>query len=99
MFYGVEQSTDLRDRRTNIVKFKSETALKKWLSLGQCKLTYSDPDAARNHHHTLKYGYELARRVDRKDPIFKYSGTSTYPCTQEDNLVNYLYKYGTEIEA
>lgn len=31
MFYGVEQSTDMRDRRTQIVKFTNISALKKWM--------------------------------------------------------------------
>ena len=34
MFYGIEQSTDLRDRRTAVKKFASESALRRWIGNG-----------------------------------------------------------------
>jgi hypothetical protein len=98
MFYGIEQSTDMRDKRTVIKKFNTKPALLKWLQ--HCVgFTYDDPDAARNHHHSFRSGYELMGRIDKKDKVFTYHGTPTYPCTSKDQLVNYIQKYGQEVEA
>ena len=60
--------------------------------------TYDNPEAERNWHHTFRYGYEYHGRIDKKDDIFKDSGTSTYPRSFNDNLSSYLYKYGHEIK-
>lgn len=98
MYYGVFQSTDLRDRRTQIKKFSSLKAALKWKEIDNGLFTHDDPDAARNHHHSFKYIYEYHGRIDKKDKIFQYNGTSTYPCTENDKLATYLYKYGTEIK-
>lgn len=96
MFYGVEQSTDMRCPRTVIKKFKNKNALLKWMK-NSGGFTYEDPDGARNHHHTFRYGYELHGRIDKKDPIFSYTGTTTYPKNKEDNMAWYLMRNGLEI--
>lgn len=96
MYYGVEQSTDLRDRRTVIKKFTTERSLNKWMEKSG-EFTYADPESARNYHHTFRYGYYLNGRIDKKNSIFKESGTSTYPLREADKVANYLYKYGEEI--
>lgn len=97
MYYGIEQSTDMRDPRTVVKKFRSITALKKWMKHSG-HFTYDDPDAARNHHHTFRYGYELLGRVDKSDEIFKSRGTPSYPRNDTDNLAWYVEKYGYEVE-
>lgn len=79
MFYGVEQSTDLRDRRTVIKKFMSLSSLQKWTSTNSGRFTHEDPQAAKNTHHTFRYGYELNGTVNKKDPIFTNVGSRTYP--------------------
>jgi hypothetical protein len=96
MFYGVEQSTDMREPRTVIKKFSSKVKLLKWMETSG-GFTYDDPVGARNHHHTFRHGYEYQGRVDTKDKSFKDYGTSCYPRNSEDNLASFLYKYGTEI--
>jgi len=96
MLYGVEQSTDLRDRRTVIKKFTSLSNLRKWMKNGG-DFTHEDPEAARNYHHDLRYGYEIKGCVNKKDNIFKDKGSPTYPLTDKDKLAIYLRKYGTEI--
>lgn len=98
MYYGVEQSTDMRDKRTVIKKFASnKVALLKWMK-NSGGFTYDDPESARNYHHTFRKGYELNGRVNKKDKIFMESGTPTYPRNDADNLAAYLYKYGSEIK-
>lgn len=97
MYYGVSQSTDMRCKNTIIKKFTSINALKKWLSYGSGNYTYGDPDAARNYHHTFKYGYELSGRMDKKNSIFKDKGSPTYPRYEADNVAIYLSTYGKEI--
>jgi acyl-CoA synthetase (AMP-forming)/AMP-acid ligase II len=98
MFYGVEQSTDLRRQRTVVEKFTTEKALKKWINEKNGDFTYSDPHGARNYHRTFRYGYEVIGRINKKDPLFKYRGTNTYPRNSEDNLASYVYKYGRELD-
>lgn len=97
MFYGISQSTDMRCKNTIVKKFTSERALKRWLGYGSGNYTYEDPEQARNYHHTFKYGYEFHGRVDKKDPIFKDFGSSTYPRTTNDNLASYIYQHGRKI--
>lgn len=99
MFYGFTQSTDMRYKNTHIKKFNSEKALKKWLSVGSGGYTYSDPDAARNYHHTFKYGFEHVGRIDYKHQIFMDHGTPTYPSTKNDQIARYLRNYGRSIES
>lgn len=97
MFYGIEQSTDMRCPRTVVKKFTSESSLKKWLT-NSGNFTYSDPDAARNHHRSFRYGYWLDGRINKKDEIFSYNGTTTYPRSEVDNLATYIRHYGLEIK-
>lgn len=98
MFYGVKQSTDLRDRQTEVKKFKTEAALKKWLSYGSGNFTHDDPESERNYHHSFKSGYELQGKMNKKDKIFLRLGTSTYPLSYNDKVAHYLYVYGREVE-
>lgn len=100
MFYGIEQSTDLRCRNTIIKKFSTKNALLKWMNLPNTsgRFTYADPEGARNYHHSFRYGYDLKGRIDKKDPIFKDYGTSTYPKRVNDQIASYLYKYASEIK-
>ena len=97
MYYGVEQSTDLRNQRTVIKKFTSIKSLYKWLD--QCKndYTYADPEGARNWHRTIREGYKLCGRINKKDTIFSDRGTSTYPRNENDNMATYIWKYGERV--
>lgn len=97
MYYGVEKSTDMRDKRTVIKKFSSKTALLKWMK-NSGGFTHDDPESARNYHHTFREGYELNGRINKKDKIFNNRGTPTYPRNYNDNLASYLYVYGVEIK-
>lgn len=96
MFYGVQQSTDMRCPRTEIKKFSTIKALKKWME-NSGGFTYGDPKEARNYHHNLRYGYELSGRINKKDPIFNDLGTRDYPQNDNDRMANYLYMYGEKI--
>lgn len=97
MIYGVEQSTDLRDRRTKIKKFTSLRSALKWAS-SSGGFTHDNPEEARNYHRTFRELYELNGKVNYKDKIFTNNGTPTYPCSKEDNLAMYLYAYAEEIK-
>ncbi len=99
MFYGIEQSTDLRDPRTVVKKFSSESALRRWIGNGGGEFTYTDPDMARNWHHTFREGYELIGRVDRKSKIFSDVGTRDYQRCAADNLAAYIHKFGTPVKS
>ena len=97
MIYGVEQSTDIRERRTKIVKFKSEASARKWKQTKSGNFTYDNPEEARNYHKTFRELYILDGKIDKKDSIFHQQGTSTYPRSYEDNLAMYIWKYGKEL--
>ena len=96
MFYGVEQSTDMRARRTVIKKFRSKAALEKWLAHGG-GFTHGDPVAAKNHHHSHRSGYELRGKIDKRHNIFGDRGTPCYPRSDADNTAFYLYKFGEPV--
>ena len=96
MIYGIEQSTDLRNKQTVIKKFTSITAANKWASISG-GFTHKDPKEAKNYHHTYRRLFKLSGRIDRKAEEFKERGTSTYPLNDEDRLANYVYRYGEPI--
>lgn len=96
MFYGIEQSTDLRCLRTTVKKFSSESALKRWLAGGGGH-TYSDPDEARNHHHSFRYGYELGGRIKMNGSGLYNGGSRDYPRNYADNLASYIRCHGVQI--
>ena len=96
MYYGIEQSTDMRCPRTVVKKFRSENALRKWMQ-GGGNFTYADPDSARNHHRSFRSGSEYKGRIDKKDKIFSNYGTRDYPKNDTDNLAFYIQKYGREL--
>lgn len=98
MFYGIEQSTDLRCPQTEVIKFHDEKELRKWMERSG-GYTYDDPDSARNHHHTYRYGYEHIGRIDKKHPAFKAKGSGFYPMTDADRLANYLRRTASELRS
>jgi len=97
MYYGVEQSTDMRNKMTTVKRFYSKRALLRWMD-SPVGFTHADPEAAGNYHHSFRYGYYLEGKIDWKDPIFKSKGTRDYPLTKDDLLATYLRVYGKEIE-
>ena len=98
MYYGIERSTDLRDPQTVVKKFVSRGTLERWVKHKRFANTYADPEAAQNWHHTLRYGYELKGRINKRDGFFTDKGTPTYPLTTADKLGNYIRRYGEEIK-
>jgi hypothetical protein len=92
MFYGVEQSTDMRCRNTVIKKFTSQKALENWMKTSG-GFTYADPESARNWHKTFRRGYEFKGRMDYNHPIFKDFGSPTYPNHRDDQIAYYLSQY------
>lgn len=99
MYYGIEQSTDLRDRKTKIVKFRYKGSLIAWIREKPSSYTYDDPVGARNHHKSFREGYHLEGRVNRGSYIFKDRGTSLYPRTDNDNLASYAITFGFPVEV
>ena len=99
MYYVVTYSTDLRNKQTQIKKFTSEKAAIKFAKIDNGNFTYADPESARNWHHTFKRVYEYPGRMDRKwiDKEKTYS-SPTYPCTENDAIHSYLYRFAQEIK-
>lgn len=97
MYYVISKSTDLRCLDTQIKKFTSIVAAKRYASIGQGKFTHKNPKEANNYHHTYNYVYELTGRINKKDKIFKDKGSPTYPKTYNDNLAEYIRTYGIEL--
>lgn len=100
MYYGVEQSTDLRRPNTVVKKFVSRFAALRWRdeSSKSGRTTFADPEGARNWHHTFRRVVEFVGRLDRKHEAFMDRGTSTYPRRDADNLASYLYQFALEVE-
>lgn len=97
MYYGIEQSTDMRDRRTAVRKFSSLSGLQKWIK-NSARFTHDDPAGANNFHRTFRSGFELDGRIDKTDPIFKGRGTSAYPLSAETKKARHISQYVKEIE-
>ena len=96
MYYGVEQSTDLRNQRTVIKKFTSIKSLYKWLDQCNNDYTYADPEGARNWHRTIREGYELCGHINKKDAIFHDRG---HQLTLAMKMITWLHIFGnTESE-
>lgn len=100
MYYGIEQSTDLRNPQTVVKKFTSRKAAIAWKDApGKSgRSTFADPEGARNWHHTFRQVYEIHGRIDRKHPAFKDRGTSTYPRCDADNLASYIAAHGEAVK-
>lgn len=61
-YFGVEQSTDSRDPRTRVERLGSgKRGLERAIEYAKksSHLTYADPHAARNFHHTLYSAWEV----------------------------------------
>lgn len=100
MYYGIEQSTDLRRPNTVVKKFTSRKAAIAWKDAPgkNGRSTFADPEGARNWHHTFRQVYEIHGRIDRKHPVFKDRGTSTYPRCEADNLASYIAAHGEAVK-
>ena len=99
MYYVVTYSTDMRNKQTQIKKFTSEKAAIRFAKIDNGNFTYADPESARNWHHTFKKVYEFSGRLDKKwiDKEKTYS-SPTYPCTENDAIHSYLYRFAQEVE-
>lgn len=98
MLYVVTYSTDLRCKQTKIRKFTSKKRALEFAKSNSGDFTYDNPELEKNYHHTFSKVYDYPGRIDMKW-IKKEMGyaTSTYPCTENDAIHSYLYKYGLEI--
>lgn len=97
MFYGVEESTDMRCPQTKIVKFTSESGLKKWMQARQGTFTYDDPEVAKNYHKTFRKGYDYQGRIKKADVEKLVKSTPTYPRCYEDGLSLFLHLNAKEV--
>ena len=98
MYYVISKSTDLRCPNTEIKKFSNLRSAERYASIGNGDFTYENPKEAKNYHHTFKHIYQLSGRINKKDMIFKESGSSYYPRGYVDNLAYYIEKYGEELK-
>lgn len=100
--YGIEQSTDLRNPQTKIIRFRSKAAALKWRDAKNGEMTHADPAAARNYHRTFRSVYatteSLPSRKAMEDMAFRES-TSMYPRRAEDIMARILFSRGERVEA
>lgn len=103
MYFGIEQSTDLRNPQSIIVKFgkMDKRKLKSWFFNNRNgEFTYVDPKTANNYHHTFRsiYIYDGYLRMTKKEimEIKKYS-TSMYPIYEDDARAQIIKKYAYKL--
>lgn len=101
MYYGVEQSTDLRHPDTVVKKFKTKAEALRWKKEPgkNGRTSYSNPEEARNWHHTFRKVYKFSGWIDWKHPTFRDKGTATYPRSDLDRMATYLWIAGEEIHS
>jgi len=97
MFYGVEQTTDMRYPETKIVKFRSKTTALKWESKGggyawKGAADETLPTTQQNFHRRLRSIYETPKgwRPPSKKELTKMThelSTTTHTVTIEEALV------------
>lgn len=107
VFYGIDQTTDLRHPETKVVRLSSRKAALDWLAK-KGELAWSGaarhdiPGPQQNFHHRLRSAYEMPPRW--RPPSKKAlrekawnSSTSSYPRNESDMLANAVYKDGEEL--
>lgn len=104
MFYGIEQSTDLRDPRTSIKKFRSSNSARRWLNEyinENIRYVYKNPDLARNHHQWIRRVYEVIKMRPPSERTLaeeaRKDSTRDYPRTSLDMLAKWITSYGDKI--
>ena len=109
MIYGIEQTTDLRNRETKVEKFSSMAKAIKWGKRGGAfawnGASRSDIDPqTQNWHRRLRsiyqmpYGWRPPSRT-KLDEVVQKSYSSTYYCSRHDALANAVIKDGEEISC
>lgn len=96
MLYGIEQSTDLRELATKVVKFRTQAAAERWARAGG-GFAHDDPAAAKNFHHKLRALYEVEGRPPSKRELQRQAdswATPAYPRTVNDQLAYWICVHG-----
>jgi hypothetical protein len=102
MIIGIEQSTDLRDRRTALKKFSSVKAAEKWKNHeDNGKLTHGEhAEVQRNYHHSFRTVYEVdARRITKSyiNKLISETRHSIYQLSTNDAKARIIQKIGVEL--
>ena len=96
----IRQSTDSRCPMSEVEFTRSKKVISAAL-VEKPKLTYNDPEAAKNWHHTLTYVYELPdgwRRPSQKFLSERVSKCSScYPRTKTDILADKIMDDGVRV--
>ena len=99
----IRQSTDLKSPNTRI-RFVSSKKLVREALNEEKKLSFSNPEAAKNWHHDLSYIYEIP--FNWRKPREKYLTEKSektrggcYPRNREDILAHEISKVGREIKS
>lgn len=103
MIYGIEYSTDMRDRRTKVTKFRSIKRAVEWASVSG-GYTHGEPVAAMNWHRTFRAVVETydGWRVPSNavlDAQARQRSTPTYPMTPNDVLADSIFRNGRRIHG
>lgn len=105
-YYGIEESTDSKCPRTKVTRLPSRKAAEAF-SETKTHLTYADPAAARNYHHTLYCAFEMPagwRPPSKKETQAAIEehyrfGSRSYPLDAAIYLARAIWKAGTPVVA
>lgn len=102
-YYGIKQSTDSRRPMTEVLYFgygkKGKERAEIWKSQTKTHLTYDDPTAAMNWHHTLYSIHEMPSgwKSPTKKQLSDYAqkkSTRDYPVNSNDVLASLIQRTG-----
>ncbi len=105
-YLGIEQSTDIKCQMTKLRLFTSRKRTLAWIAESACRLTYADPEGARNFHHTLRDAVELPkgrglttlrREVIKKDKATPYNQRGVYYGSTDDRVASLARRVGTKV--
>jgi len=97
--YGIEQSTDMRDKRTIIKTFSSESTALKWKEYSGHLTHGENAEVQKNYHHTFRCVYVLVGRLPTPKSIEKIRSEwrhSIYAKSVNDVKADYISSNGTE---
>ncbi len=93
MYYGISQSTDLREPQTKVKKFTSKRAALKWAETSGYLTHGEHADAMRNHHHTFRKVYDFKGRLPKFKSQDRYH-YGMYAKNEETLKADYIEKHG-----
>ena len=102
-YYGIEQSTDSRCPQTRVKRLSNRATAERYAAMGT-RLTYADPDVARNWHHTFYSAWAMPSGWRAPSPTClaaaaQRSSSRDYPRTSADVLALAIERDGERVRA